>query len=97
MTIVQVVDHNFEARYLYGNIRKQKGIINLHLNVRSLRFKINEIKILIKEHNPHLIGVSEAELSRDSVHEDNLKIPGYNLLLVYTWFCPHFSLCEENI
>ena len=30
---------NFLSRYLYGNIR-QKGIKNLHLNIRSLRYKV---------------------------------------------------------
>ena len=41
---ISVVDHNFEARYKYGNIQKQKGIINMHLNIRSLSFKMPEIK-----------------------------------------------------
>ena len=59
--------------------------------MRSLRFKVNEIKLLIKEHNPHLIGVSEAELSRDSVHEDNLKIPGYSLLFPKSWSIHGFA------
>ena len=30
-----IEDHNFQARYVYGNIMKQKGIINMHLNIRS--------------------------------------------------------------
>ena len=32
---VIAVDHNFHARYVNGNIQKQKGIINMHINIRS--------------------------------------------------------------
>ena len=52
--LVRVVDHNFEARYLHGNIQKQKGIVNMHLNIRSLSNKLTEIKHLVKEHNQHV-------------------------------------------
>ena len=36
-TILEIVDHNFFARYKNGNIQSKKGILNMHLNVRSLR------------------------------------------------------------
>ena len=78
-------DHNFEARYLYGNINKQKGIVNMHLNIRSLRFKVAEVKHLIKEHNPHIFGISESELKRNMIEEEALKIPGYNILFPKSW------------
>ena len=81
----QVVNHNFQARYLYGNIQKQKGIINMHLNVRSLRSKVMEIKNLIKIHNPHIFGVSETELNKDRVLVESLKIQGYDLLFPQSW------------
>ena len=32
----EIIDHNFEARYKNGNIQKKKGILNMHLNIRSL-------------------------------------------------------------
>ena len=49
-----IIDFNFEARYLHGNIQKQKGILNMHLNIRSLRYKVYEVKQLIKQHNPSI-------------------------------------------
>ena len=79
------VDCNFFARYLYGNIQNQRGIINMHLNVRSLRNKVNEIKNLIRVHNPHIFGVSEAELTKNNVQEEDLKISGYNLFFPKSW------------
>ena len=78
-------DHNFEARYLHGNIIKQKGIVNLHLNIRSLRYKVAEVKYLIKEHNPHIFGISESELNKNVIKEEALKIPGYNILFPKSW------------
>ena len=57
----------------------------MHLNVRSLRFKVFEIKNLIKQHNPHILGISEAELEKDRIDENSLKIPGYNLLFPNSW------------
>ena len=30
----EIVDHNFQARSLNGNISNKKGIINMHLNIR---------------------------------------------------------------
>ena len=82
---VKVVDHNFNARYVHGNIQKQKGIINMHLNIRSLRHKMFEVKCLVKEHNPHIFGISETELVRDTIDEKVLKIPGYNILFPSSW------------
>ena len=79
------VNHNFEARYLHGNIKKQKGIVNMHLNIRSLRFKVAEVKQLIKEHNPHIFGISESELDKKVIKEETLKIPGYDILFPKSW------------
>ena len=80
-----VVDYNFLARYLYGNIQKIKGILNMHLNIRSLQHKVYEVKNLIKQHNPHIFGLSECELKRDKIDEKCLKIPGYNILFPTSW------------
>ena len=82
---LEVTDHNFRARYLHGNIQKQKGIINMHLNIRSLRFKVAEVKQLIKNHNPHIFGISESELKKEEVEENTLKIPGYDILFPKSW------------
>ena len=50
---------NFLARYKYGNGR-EKGIKNMHVNIRSLKYKIQEVKNIIQEHTPHILGISEA-------------------------------------
>ena len=81
----EIVDFNFEARYLHGNIQKKKGIINMHLNIRSLQSKVVEVKNLIKEHNPHIFGISESELFKDRIDENILKIPGYDVMFPKSW------------
>ena len=65
----EVVNQNFLARYINGNIQKQKSILNMHLNIQSLKNKIYEVNNLIKEHNPHIFGLSECELNKDKVDE----------------------------
>ena len=76
---------NFLAKYLYGNIKK--GILNLHLNIRSVNNKICEVKRLIKVHSPHVLGLSECELRKvnDEYDENKLKIPGYQVLFPKSW------------
>ena len=81
----EVVNQNFLARYINGNIQKQKGIFNMHLNIRSLKNKIYEVKNLIKEHNPHIFGLSECEMNKDKVDEKSFKIPGYNIFFPTSW------------
>ena len=69
------------------NGNRKKGIINLHLNIRSLNRKVGEIKKLIKEHAPHVLGLSECELKKvnNQYDETKLKIPGYNVLFPKSW------------
>ena len=76
---------NFLAKYVNGN--RKKGIINLHLNIRSLKNKIAEIKHLVKEHTPHVFGLSECELRKinNQFDESLLKIPGYSVLFPKSW------------
>ena len=82
---LEICDFNFLARYQNGNITRKKGILNLHLNIRSLRNKVPEVKNVIKQHNPNIIGISECELKKDRVDEKSLKIPGYNILYPRSW------------
>ena len=82
---LEIFDFNFLARYQNGNITRKKGILNLHLNIRSLRNKVPEVKNVIKQHNPNIIGISECELKKDRVDEKSLKIPGYNILYPKSW------------
>ena len=81
----EIIDYNFLARYKNGNIQKKKGILNMHLNIRSLRNKVTEVKNVIKQHNPVIMGISECELKRDKVEEKILKIPGYDILYPKSW------------
>ena len=46
---------NFLARYKYGNGR-EKGIKNMHVNIRSLKYKIQEVKILFKSTHHTFLG-----------------------------------------
>ena len=80
---------NFKARYKFGNpeVKRSRGIKNFHLNIRSLVNKISEVKSIAKEHNPHILGISEAELRNigNRFDQKKLKIPGYNLLFPKSW------------
>ena len=40
---------------------------------------------MIKQHNPHMLGLSECELTKVNVEEKSLKIPGYDLLFPSSW------------
>ena len=83
---------NFWARYINGNRIESKGIKNSHLNIRSLRYKVVEIKKIIKEQNLHIIGLSECEIKKGPNFDlKELKIPGYNLLLPKSWDSAGFA------
>ena len=76
---------NFLAKYLHGN--RVKGIINMHLNIRSLGKKVVEVKKLLKEHSPNILGLSECELKKvdNQFDERKLKIPGYEIIFPQSW------------
>ena len=74
---------NFKARYLHGNIKR--GVVNMHINIRSLYNKMGEVKNLVKQEKPHILGISEAELKSSHHSLSTLKLPGYDLLLPKSW------------
>ena len=74
---------NFWARYVNGNIKR--GIINIHVNIRSLYNKISEVKNLVKQDKPHILAISEAELRKSHHNLSSLKVPGYDLILPKSW------------
>ena len=79
---------NFQARYKFGNqSQKIKGVRNLQVNIRSLRNKIPEIKNIVRQYNPHILGISESELKKvnNQYDERQLKVPGYDLLFPLSW------------
>ena len=53
---------NKRAKILHGNIKR--GIINMHVNIRSLYNKMSEVKNLIQKQKPHILGISEANLKK---------------------------------
>ena len=62
---------NFQSRYTHGN-RKAKGIGICHWNKGPgfLKNKIPEIKQIVNDIHPHIIGISEANLHHD--HDQDL-------------------------
>ena len=75
---------NFLARYLFGN--KANGISNFHLNIRSLKNKVNEVKHIINLYQPKIFGLSEVELKKTNVNESSLQIEGYTILFPKSWY-----------
>ena len=76
---------NFWAKYLHGNIRHAQGVHNMHLNIRSLKNKVGEIKNIISGEKPTILGLSECELRKENIDLKNLKIPGYEILFPKSW------------
>ena len=82
---------NFWAKYVHGNIRRDKGIHNMHFNIRSLKFKVNEIKNIIYLEKPTIFGLSECELKKETLDPKTLKIPGYTILYPKSWEAEGFA------
>ena len=57
----------------------------MHLNIRSLRYKVSEIKNLIYNERPTILGLSECELKKETLNPRSLKVPGYELLFPKSW------------
>ena len=76
---------NFWAKYINGNKGKVKGIHNMHFNIRSLRFKVNEVKNIVNTEKPTILGLSECEIKKETVDPKMLKIPGYEILYPKSW------------
>jgi hypothetical protein len=53
----------------------------IYFNARSLRNKINELKILITEYNPDIIGVVETWL-KDDIQDSEIMIDGYSFIRI---------------
>ena len=75
---------NFLARYRYGN-KKESGIKNIHINIRSMKNKMQDVKCIIDNMSPHIIGLAETELKKSTVRIENLKVPGYDILFPKSW------------
>ena len=77
-TFQKTVNHNFEARYLYGN--RNKGICLCHWNKGTgfLMNKMEEIEHLVETERPHILGISEATF-KSTQNEEAIKIINYNV------------------
>ena len=82
---------NFWARYIHGNRTNIKGIRNLHLNIRKIRYKVSEVKNIIKKESPNIFGLSECDLRKEGFNTDTLKIPGYEVLFPQSWNAHGFA------
>ena len=72
------------ARYKYGN-KQEKGIKNMHINIRSIRNKMQEIKYIVQSHSPHVLGVSETEIHNNQIDVEQLKVPDSDKVLPKSW------------
>ena len=52
----------------------------MHLNIRSVKNKMTEVKNIIQQQNPHILGLSECEIKKKSS-----KFDGYKLLFPKSW------------
>ena len=85
--VTQISTGNFYARYTNGNISNPKGLKMCHLNIRSIKNKMSEVKRVIADNKPHVLGCSESEIKSNlqKGQLSHLKIPGYEMLLPRSW------------
>ena len=87
---MEIVNHNFESRYTFGN-KKKNGVKIMHLNpgYKHLHNKKGNIESVINGYKPHILGVSESNFLN---HHDinDVQIENYKLILSDT-------LANENI
>ena len=57
----------------------------MHVDIRSLFNKISDVKNLILQEKPHILGISEAEVRKNNHQLEKLTVPGYDLLLPKSW------------
>ncbi|PFX14361.1 hypothetical protein AWC38_SpisGene21486 [Stylophora pistillata] len=56
-----------------------KGLRLLHLNICSLRNKMDELRLFCDEHKPHIVTINETWLD-DSFTDAEIALPGYNVM-----------------
>ena len=87
---VEVVNHNFESRYKFGN-KKKNGIKIMHWNpgAKYLHNKLGNIESVINGYKPDILGISESNFLKKHDLND-VQIDNYKLFLSET-------LKNENI
>ena len=55
-----------------------KGLHIYHLNIHSLRNKLDELRLFCNEHKPHVPSLNETWLD-ENISDDELHLTGYNI------------------
>ena len=63
----------------------------MHFNIRSLKYKVGEVKNIVNTEKPSIFGMSEVELKKDNVDVKMLKVPGYDVLFPKSWSVHGFA------
>ena len=86
------IDVNFQARYTYGN-RKKNGLKIMHWNAGGgfLKNKIHEIENIIGGYRPHLFGISETSFKKGHDISD-IQIQDYTIYFSKTLDNPNLGV-----
>ena len=63
----------------------------MHFNIRSLKYKVGEIKNIVNEERPTIFGLLECEIKNENANLDLLKVPGYDILFPKSWTVHGFA------
>ena len=69
--LINTIQHFFQCF-------KRKGLHFIHINARSLLYKIDELRIISSKTNAAVIGISETWLD-DSIFDSELLLPNYTI------------------
>ena len=85
-------NHNFLARYIHGNIRRN-GIKLCHWNKGPgfLSTKLNEVENIINGYHPHVLGISESNFHSHHAVED-VQIENYDVYFSKSLKNPQFNI-----
>ena len=50
----------------------------MNINAQSLRYKMDELRTLVKEHKPHIIGITET-WGNQGISDAMFQLEGYNI------------------
>ena len=63
----------------------------MYFNIRSLKYKVGEVKNIVNTEKPSIFGLSEVELKKENVDVKMLKVPGYDVLFPKSWSVHGFA------
>ena len=50
----------------------------MNINAQSLKFKMDELRTIVKEQKPHIIAITET-WGKDSISDASFQLEGYNM------------------